>query len=247
MDSSLDTISILRLCFALIPAALVLMIMLSWALNTREAIYAIVRMVLQLVAIGYLLVFIFDTQHSITVICVLTVMLVAASWISLNALQENRIELLPIAFVSLLLGSGFTLAVTTQLVLNLDPWFLPRYMVPLAGMTFASAMTTLSLAAERFSVELERGESLGDARITAMKTGMIPVINAMLAVGLVALPGMMTGQILSGVSPLIAVRYQIMIMFMMFGSAGLSAACYLWWLSKSASQGSMRIKQETEQ
>ena len=66
-----------------------------------------------------------------------------------------------------------------------------------------------------------------EARNTAYQTGMIPVINALLAVGLVSLPGMMTGQILAGVSPFIAARYQILVMCMIFASAGLSTALYL--------------------
>jgi putative ABC transport system permease protein len=94
-------------------------------------------------------------------------------------------------------------------------------------------MTSLSLAGERYAAEIDKGESKEDARRTAMTTGMIPVVNALFAVGLVALPGMMTGQILSGISPLIAVRYQIMVMCMMFGGAGLSAACFLWYLGRS--------------
>ncbi len=141
--------------------------------------------------------------------------------------------MLPV-LVSLFIGCGLTLAVLTQGVLQLDPWFLPQYMIPLAGMTIANAMTSVSLAAERYETEILRGVPPGEARHIAMTTGMIPVINALFAVGLVALPGMMTGQILSGVSPLIAVRYQIMVMCMMFGGAGISMACFLWYTVRIA-------------
>jgi putative ABC transport system permease protein len=107
-----------------------------------------------------------------------------------------------------------------------------QFFIPLAGMTLANAMNAMSLAAERFETEIEQGASPDEARVTAMTTGMIPVINSLFAVGLVALPGMMTGQILSGISPLIAVRYQIMVMCMMFGGSGITAACYLWYVSR---------------
>ena len=100
-------------------------------------------------------------------------------------------------------------------------------MVPIAGMIFANAMNTVSLAAERFESECNRGLSYLPARNMAMDAALIPQINALLAVGLVSLPGMMTGQILSGVEPLIAVKYQIVVMCMIFSSAGLSAAGYL--------------------
>ena len=88
-------------------------------------------------------------------------------------------------------------------------------------------MNSVSLAAERFETEMARGSSYIEARNTALKTALIPITNSLFAVGLVSLPGMMTGQILSGVPPLVAVRYQIMVMCMLFASAGLTAGCYL--------------------
>ena len=94
-------------------------------------------------------------------------------------------------------------------------------------MIFANSMNTVSLSAERFVAETKRAVPYREARRTAMEAAMIPQINALLAVGLVSLPGMMTGQILSGVDPLIAVRYQIMVMCMIFGSAGTATAIYL--------------------
>ena len=117
--------------------------------------------------------------------------------------------------------------VVVQAVLQLDPWFLPRYMIPLAGMVFANAMTAVSLCAERLYAEIKHGEEWDEARQAAYSAAMIPVINSLFAVGLVSLPGMMTGQILSGVSPLVAARYQIMVMCMIFASAGISTALFL--------------------
>ena len=104
-------------------------------------------------------------------------------------------------------------------------------MIPLAGMVFANSMNTISVAAERFESE-RTALNYTSARRLAMNAAMIPTINSMFAVGLVSLPGMMTGQILSGVSPLIAARYQIMVMCMIFGSAGISAAIYLFLLKE---------------
>jgi len=88
-------------------------------------------------------------------------------------------------------------------------------------------MNTVSLAGERFFTEQERGKNYREARKIALETAMIPQINALLAVGLVSLPGMMTGQILSGIEPLTAARYQIMVMCMIFSTAGLSAVTYM--------------------
>jgi putative ABC transport system permease protein len=100
-------------------------------------------------------------------------------------------------------------------------------MIPLGGMIFATSMNAVSLSAERLGAELTRGASYDDARRIAIRAALIPQINTLFAVGIVSLPGMMTGQILSGVTPLIAVRYQIMVMCMLFGASGLSAACFL--------------------
>lgn len=100
-------------------------------------------------------------------------------------------------------------------------------MVPIAGMIFANTMNSVSLAAERLHAEIQHHDSYIQARNIAFQAAMIPVINSLFAVGLVSLPGMMTGQILSGISPFIAARYQIMVMAMIFGSSGLSAALYL--------------------
>jgi len=112
-------------------------------------------------------------------------------------------------------------------VIDIDPWFLPRYMVPLAGMVFAGSMNAVSLAAERLESELARSVEFTEARATALNASLIPLINSLFAVGLVSLPGMMTGQILSGVSPIVAAKYQIVVMCMLFGASGMSATIYL--------------------
>tara|TARA_B100000427_G_scaffold325908_1_gene333617 strand:+ start:108 stop:554 length:447 start_codon:yes stop_codon:yes gene_type:complete len=136
-------------------------------------------------------------------------------------------NLLKHAFISIILGGGTTLFIVTQSVLQLDPWYMPRYMIPLAGMIFASAMNGISLAAERLESELDRDRDYDNAKGLALKTALIPITNSLFAVGLVSLPGMMTGQILSSISPLVAVRYQIMVMCMIFSSVGLSSFIFL--------------------
>ena len=109
----------------------------------------------------------------------------------------------------------------------MQKWFEPSLVVPIAGMIFANSMNTVSLAAERFESEIKRDKDYFNARRLALEASLIPQINTLFAVGLVALPGMMTGQILSGIDPIIAVRYQIMVMWMTFGSGGLAAVMYL--------------------
>ena len=227
MSNAVQLISIPNLALTFIPVAVVIGILYSWSLGARTAVYAVIRMLIQLLLIGYFLVYIFKTDNALVVLLVLAIMLVASSWIAVRPVKHKNYTDYLTALTAISIGGITTLWLVTQAVLELQPWYLPQYMIPLAGMIFANAMNSVSLAAERYESEIVKGAALIDARQTALHASLIPVINTLFAVGLVSLPGMMTGQILSGVSPLIAVRYQIMVMCMIFGSAGISAACFL--------------------
>jgi putative ABC transport system permease protein len=221
------TISVARLALSFIPVAVVVVLMWRWHLGFGRSFHAIARMLLQLTMIGYVLVYIFQAKSGLVICGVLAVMLLSASWVALNTVNLRKTTLFPASLSAVLLGGGTTLLLITQGVLQLDPWYHPSYMIPLAGMIFAASMTNISLALERLHAELENGLTFSRARDIAFRTSMIPVINSFFAVGLISLPGMMTGQILAGVSPLVAVRYQIMVMCMIFGAAGLSTVCFL--------------------
>ncbi|MEP1742548.1 MAG: ABC transporter permease [Kangiellaceae bacterium] len=227
MQSSIQTIPLTNLALAFIPVAIALFILIKWSLNAKSAVYALTRMLGQLLLIGYFLSFIFESESSLVVLLVLSVMVFSSSWIALRTVEKQRLQLFRFALLSVVIGGGSTLVVISQLVLQLKPWFLPHYMIPLAGMIFATSMNSVSLAAERLSSELKRGEEFIEARRSAIEASLIPAINSLLAVGLVSLPGMMTGQILSGVSPLVAVRYQIMVMCMVFAASVICAALFL--------------------
>jgi putative ABC transport system permease protein len=227
MENPVITLSLPQLALSFIPVAITLLILLRWSFGTGNVLYALGRMLVQLLLIGYVLAWLFGADNGLLILLVLAIMLMASSWIAMGTVKEHRWPLLGASLASITIGGGVTLALITQLVLQMEPWYLPRYMIPLAGMVFANAMTAVSLAAERLYAELGHGLSWEEARLTAYHAAMIPVINALFAVGLVSLPGMMTGQILSGVSPLIAARYQIMVMCMIFASAGISTAIFL--------------------
>lgn len=229
MNHTVQTIPFLNLTIAVIPVVITLAILIKWSLNSTNALYAVARMLVQLMLVGYFLTYIFEAESALIIVIVLAVMVFASSWIALGTVTGKRRALYKHAFWSIVLGGGLTLALVTQGTLNLSPWYWPQYMVPLAGMIFANSMNSVSLAAERLEAELTRDITYEKARNIAFHASLIPVINSLFAVGLVSLPGMMTGQILSGVSPLIAARYQIMVMLMIFGSAGISAACFLIW------------------
>jgi len=227
MSGSIQTIPLLNLAMAFVPVIVVIIIIGKWQLGYKSSLYAVCRMLIQLLLIGYFLTYIFKTESALLVVAVLTVMLFSASWIALRTVSIPRKTLYGKSFLAILLGGGFILILMSQAVLNLTPWYLPSYTIPLTGMIFANSMNSISLAGERIEAEMGRDIPYEKARSIALKASLIPITNSLLAVGLVSLPGMMTGQILSGVSPLIAVRYQIMVMCMIFGSAGLSAAIFL--------------------
>jgi len=226
MDT-IQVISLANLALAFIPVFIVLLILRQWKSDSKEALFGISRMLVQLLVVGYFLTFLFNAENAWIILAVLSVMLLVSSWISLRTVKIHRRLLYPISFISIFIGGGSVLLMITLGVLGLEPWYEPRYLVPLAGMIFSSAMNSISLAAERIEAEMNRGEQYEKARSIALKASLIPIVNALFGVGLVSLPGMMTGQILSGVSPLIAVRYQIMVMCMLFSASGISAAIFL--------------------
>ena len=227
MNSSIDTIPLINLSFAFIPVLLTIAILFKWSLNASNALYAISRMLVQLLLIGYILTYIFDSESAGIIIVILAVMVLISSWIALGTISDLRLQLYKYALMAITVGGGATLIIITQGVLVLDPWYSPESIIPIAGMIFANAMNSVSLSAERLSAEIGRHVPFAEARKVALQSSLIPVTNSLFAVGLVSLPGMMTGQILSGVSPLIAARYQIMVMCMVFGASGIASAYFL--------------------
>jgi putative ABC transport system permease protein len=227
MDTVLTAISLQGLIFAFLPVAVVIEIMFRWSTGAPTAIYATLRMLTQLLLIGYVLVYIFETDQPEFIMVVLVIMLTVASWIAMRPLQKKQPQMYLNSFFAISVGSILALALVIQIIIDVEPWFSPRYVVPLAGMIISSAMNTVSLAAERFQSEYDKKTPYIEARRIALQASLIPIINSLFAVGLVALPGMMTGQILSGVSPLIAAKYQIVVMTMLFSASGISAALYL--------------------
>jgi len=227
MSGSIQIIPVFNLALAFIPVFIVISIHYLWSKEHRNAIYGISRMLVQLIMIGYFLNYIFDAESASVVLAVLAVMVSVAGWIGLRTVKEKQLALYPKAIISLLIGGATTLILITQGVLSLTPWYWPNYFIPLAGMIFANAMNSISLAADRLTAEIGRDIEYDKARSIAFRASLIPITNSLFAVGLVSIPGMMTGQILSGVSPLIAARYQIMVMCMVFGAAGIASACFL--------------------
>ena len=220
------SIPIQNIILSFAPVIILLIIFLKWKMNWKNLMYASGRMLFQLLMIGYFLTFIFKQQNPWWTVLIVMFMLSISAWISLHSIKHLRKEKLLNAFMVLAIGAAPVLLLVTAFVIPNDNWYNPAFLIPLAGMVFSNAMNTIGLAAERFESELEKHDIITSKK-NALAAALIPQINSFLAVGLVSLPGMMTGQILSGISPLIAVRYQIVVMTMVMGAGGLSAAIFL--------------------
>ena len=222
----------LALCAAFVLAAGAVSLGLRLGLEKRLAI-ATARTVVQLLLIGYVLGWVFALEHPFFVLVLLTVMVAAASRAAVGRSARRYTGVGAVAFVTLALTGLATTLGTTTLVIGVDPWWRPQYVVPLLGMVLGNGLTGISLCLDellksldehRAQVETElalgatRWEAARHPLQEAVRRGMIPIINAMMVVGIVSLPGMMTGQILEGADPLQAVRYQIVIMFMLAGA-----------------------------
>jgi len=230
----------LAIAASLIAFDAVLSILLKLNLH-RQVLWAAARMVVQLVAIGYLLRLVFTLHNpAATVAVVLVMAMVAAREIAVR--PERRFKG---ADGLILSASGVAIATVATVALALltairpHPWYEARYAISLAGIVLGSVLNSGSLALdnlltavtrERPSIEaqLGLGESFHDATRTlvrqAIRRGIMPTVNQMSAAGVITLPGIMTGQILAGLDPLEAVKYQILLMFLLAGASGLSAA-----------------------
>ena len=203
----------------------------------RDIFWSGLRMFVQLMIVGYLLHLVFALESALPVLLILVVMTGFAVQ-TIGARVETKMPYFyRVVGAAILFGCGGMTFFFCTLVIGLEPWYDPRYLIPLAGMVIGNSMTGASLAAERLAAEFrERREEIETALClgssvklaaepavsSAFRAALIPSVNAMAAMGLVFLPGMMTGQILSGTEPLIAVKYQIAIMCVITGSVALT-------------------------
>lgn len=204
----------------------------------RGFLWGGVRALVQLVAVGYILTWVFALDRWWVVLLALVVMLAAATATITGRHRGQRRTVGTIAGAAMLLGSGLTLAYVELLVVRVSPWYAPRYLVPLFGMIVGNAMNGAAIAVERLTSEMTARRAEVEAYLAlgaspaqaaaepvrlALRAALLPAVNSLMVVGLVTLPGMMTGQILAGASPLLAVRYQVMVVFMLAGAVALTS------------------------
>ena len=202
----------------------------------REILLAATRTVLQLLLIGFVLTRVFSVERvEVTFLLMLMMTLIAGS----SAVRRPRRRLPGIwlsGILAISISSWVTTAIALTTIIQVRPWYTPQYSIPLLGMVLGNSLNGISLGLERFSEELERRrgeietmltlganrwESAHSSIAVAVRTGMVPILNAMMVVGIVSLPGMMTGQLLAGVTPIEAVKYQVVIMFVIAAATAL--------------------------
>ncbi len=198
----------------------------------RDITVGILRSLLQLTILGYVLVYIFSIRQIWITVLLLAAMALAAAFTARGRIRKPYPGAIPILWLSILAGSFFSLSYVTLIAIG-DPVALtPRYLIPLGGMVIGNTLNGMSLAGERLRSELDAHRdrvevllALGassvraahDCTSAAFTAGMIPTINALMVIGLIQIPGIMVGLVLSGQDPLVAARYQLVIMFMLVG------------------------------
>ncbi len=219
---------------------------MSWRLRLglgQKIAISGIRMAVQLSLLGLVLKQIFALSSFPPVMLLAAIMTVIAGLSAISRIEHHYPSIRLTTIISVWASSWLVTAVMIGLIVRPDPWYSPQVVIPLLGMVLGNSLTGISLGVDRYIGELKsrRGEiemqlSLGatrweatrDAFATAARTAMVPILNTMSVAGIVSIPGMMTGQLLAGASPIDAVKYQIMIMFVIAAAIAMGVTIALW-------------------
>ena len=204
----------------------------------RDLLWGTVRTVAQLVLMGFVLIYVFRLRQWYLIVGLYVVMILFAAWIIHGRVRSTSVSYFLPTFLSMALSYLLINFLVVAVIVQADPWYLPKYFIPLGGMIIGNSMNAIAIALDRlFSDLIEKRsriellislgatarEASAEVYRDAIRAGMIPSINAMMGVGVVFIPGMMTGQIIAGSDPLVAVKYQIVVMLMLVGSTALGS------------------------
>ena len=235
---------IIELGFWQLVMAYLFLLLLLWMVRRqgigreKEILLASFRMTVQLVLVGYILAFVFNAQH---VVYSLLALLVMEYFALRNIFSRLRVKVPPalqrVIIISQVAGTLASVLFFLTAVVRLAPWYDARYFIPITGMIIGNSMTGVTLGAERLLDGMKTRRHLVEGALMlgaapekaarsiandAFSAAILPTINSMMGMGIVFLPGMMTGQIISGVSPMTAIEYQIAIMMGILGSVSLT-------------------------
>ncbi len=225
----------------------------------RDIVVATARSVVQLLLVGVVLSWVFSLEHVAAVVSILVVMAIAAGRASVRRAERTFKGAQWQGIVTLFLCGFVTTTVGVVGLLRVDPPYSPQYVIPMFGMLLGNSLTGISLTLDAFlktldaeSEEIEALLALGATATEAtrgvladaVRRGMIPILNTMSVVGLVSLPGMMTGQILEGADPSAAVRYQLLILFMVCACTASGCAAVALLARRTLFDGEHRLRRE---
>jgi putative ABC transport system permease protein len=245
MNSILD-LTFIQVALAYVFVVLVLAIVRFRGIKReKEILLSSIRMSLQLSLTGFVLVHIFQRPNPWITLGIIFLMEAFAIHTVFQKYRKSlSTPLKKVIALSLSLGTLSCLLYFLLIVVRISPWYNPQYFIPIAGMLIGNSMTGISLGVkslvERMTIQralVEESLILGASPQSATKSiinstfdsAILPTVNSMIGMGIIFLPGMMTGQILSGVSPLTAISYQIAIMLGILGSVSLSVILLLQW------------------
>lgn len=204
----------------------------------RDLLWGTIRTFAQLSLLGLVLRTIFELKAPWPILGVFWFMVFFAVLTIRGRVRERAVRFFDSTFLSMFLSYTLITVMLTAVIVRVDPWYEPRYFIPLGGMVIGNSMNAIAIALDRLFRDLRTGRNLVEMRLSlgaswreasgdivrgAVKAGMIPSINAMMSVGIVFIPGMMTGQILAGSDVLLAVKYQMMVMLMLVGSTSVGS------------------------
>jgi len=243
-----------------LAASLVLMVaLLSANMHLgvgKQLLIAGLRTVLQLVLLGLVLKLIFSYVH-LGWISLMAVFMLLIAGREVMARQKYRLRGwwgFGLGSLSMFVSSFSITVIALNVIIKVEPWYTPQYAIPLLGMMLGNTMSGIALGQDRLNQTAWQqrqviegrlmlgwswSRSIADIRKDSIRTGLMPIINSMAAAGIVSLPGMMTGQILAGTEPMEAVKYQILIMFLIAAGTGFGTLVAVWF-------GSRRLFDERE-
>lgn len=204
----------------------------------RDIFWGTVRTFCQLYLMGFILIYVFRLENPVLIILLYAGMIFFAAWTIKSRVKEKVLPVFVPTLVTMMFSYMLVTFIVTALVVQAKPWYKAQYFIPLGGMVIGNSMTAIAIALDRLFSELRKRrkevelmlclgatyqEATQNILKNSIKAGMIPSINSMMAVGVVFIPGMMTGQILAGVDPMISIKYQIVVMLMLVGSTALGS------------------------
>lgn len=224
---------------ALASSLILMVLMVSWRLRlhlTKTLLMAALRTVVQLSFIGLILAWVFAREQWYEVLSILTIMTLIAGSAAKNRVKRRYNGLFIDTLLAVSVSAVLVTAIAIMVILDVQPWYTPQFVIPILGLILGNSLTAISLTSNQLinafyeqqariemmlSLSATPFEAVHEQVRTAIINGMTPTLNSMLVVGVVSLPGMMTGQILAGADPTQAIRYQIVTMFLICVSSTL--------------------------